>query len=159
MATLLEFDARSALQAFSDLRGIDFVPALNDVNGYLISETARRFDQSIDWQGRALESSKRAEAEGGKTLVKRGHYRDSYTGNVLPDGMSTEFGTNDIRAGTLHFGARKGAYGSMRNGLPIPWGDIPARMVAGINDDDELEIFDIFESFMRTEISRLGGAQ
>ena len=49
-------------------------------------------------------------------------------------------GTADVKAATHQFGAKKGQYGSTRRGMPIPWGDIPARRFFGVGPEDEAEI-------------------
>lgn len=50
-------------------------------------------------------------------------------------------GTNDIKAATHQFGARKGEYGQTKHGVPIPWGDIPARPFLFVTEGevDEME--------------------
>ena len=50
------------------------------------------------------------------------------------DNKSAQVGTNDKRAGTLQYGAKKGAYGRTSRGGPIPWGDIPPRAMVPIKD-------------------------
>lgn len=53
---------------------------------------------------------------------------------------SVEIGSALIYAGVQQFGAAQGAFGSMANGSPIPWGTIPARPFLGISDQDEADI-------------------
>lgn len=48
-----------------------------------------------------------------------------------------EFGSSSAQSAVMHFGAKKGAFGTMANGLPIPWGDIPARPFIGLSDEDQ----------------------
>jgi len=40
-----------------------------------------------------------------------------------------EWGTEVVYAPTHQFGARKGQYGKTKRGAPIPWGDVPKRML------------------------------
>lgn len=57
-------------------------------------------------------------------------------------------GSPMIYAGTFQFGARKGAYGKMSNGAPIPWGDIPPRPFIGLDERDETMIVDTVADFL-----------
>lgn len=74
--------------------------------------------------------------------------------DVTADGVTV--GTNVIYAAVQQFGAKKGAFGTMRNGSPIPWGDIPARpfMPLAANGEPELppavadDILDIMGRFL-----------
>lgn len=45
-------------------------------------------------------------------------------------------GTNAFQAAVMHSGAAQGVFGRTERSTPIPWGDIPARPVLGISDDD-----------------------
>lgn len=49
---------------------------------------------------------------------------------------SVEWGSALIYAGVMQDGAAQGAFGSMSNGSPIPWGDIPARPFVGLSDEN-----------------------
>lgn len=60
--------------------------------------------------------------------------------------------TGDIRAGTHHFGAQKGEFGSGRRGRPIPWGDIPPRPLVGLGSDDNEEIIDIISTHLTSNL-------
>ncbi|MFA9204230.1 MAG: phage virion morphogenesis protein, partial [Flavobacteriales bacterium] len=66
-------------------------------------------------------------------------------------GGAVEVGTDDIRAGTLNFGASKGQYGAMANDTPIPFGDIPARQFLGVSSQNEIKVRDIVNSFLRRQ--------
>lgn len=57
-----------------------------------------------------------------------------------PEGTGAVVGTEDIRAGTHQFGAKKGAYGTMKSGAPIPWGDIPARPFMPLDPQGNLDL-------------------
>lgn len=54
--------------------------------------------------------------------------------------QSVEIGSALIYAAVMQEGAEKGAFGSMANGSPIPWGDIPARPFLGLSPDDETNV-------------------
>ncbi len=81
-----------------------------------------------------------------RPLVQRGQLAESFHYQLIPGGV--EIGTNDIRAGTHQFGARKGAYGKSKRGGPIPWGDIPARPFLGLSTADEAGVLGILESYL-----------
>lgn len=49
-------------------------------------------------------------------------------------------GTNDQKAATHQFGAAKGQFGKTKHGVPIPWGDIPARPFLALDESDLSEI-------------------
>ena len=55
-------------------------------------------------------------------------------------------GSNKVYAGTMHFGAKKGEFGTTSRGAPIPWGDIPARPIFGLSPAGRE---DILEAAMR----------
>jgi len=59
--------------------------------------------------------------------------------------VSTDF----IGARTLQYGAKKGQYGNMRNGNPIPWGRIPARPFMALNKEDIGKIIKIATAYIR----------
>lgn len=54
-----------------------------------------------------------------------------------------EFGSSAVQSTVMQFGASRGDFGTMANGSPIPWGDIPARPFIGLSHDDEITINDI----------------
>lgn len=70
------------------------------------------------------------------------------TGNMVsrihhiygPDFVSVVASGQQVR--TLHFGAAKGAFGQTKTGLPIPFGDIPARPFVGLSPTDRSDITD-----------------
>jgi hypothetical protein len=51
-----------------------------------------------------------------------------------------------IYAGVQQEGAERGAFGQTKHGSPIPWGDIPAREMFGVSQDDEVEVVHILTS-------------
>ncbi len=60
-----------------------------------------------------------------------------------------EIGSGIIYARVQHYGAGKGAFGNMRNGSPIPWGDIPARPYLGFSDEDRSIILETIDSYLK----------
>lgn len=71
------------------------------------------------------------------------------------DDDSAAVGTNKIYAATLHFGAKKGEFGTYRGPSgtwkprPIPWGDIPARPYMMATNQEFEDIVDFLESVIQ----------
>jgi phage gpG-like protein len=63
----------------------------------------------------------------GAPLVNTGILRNSIFHGK--DGNGWRVFTNDVRAGTLHYGAKQGAFGRSKRNGPLPWGNIPARPI------------------------------
>ena len=61
---------------------------------------------------------------------------------------SVEWGSNLIYAGVQQLGAGKGAFGTMSNGSPIPWGQIPARPFLGLSTQDNETIVATVEDWL-----------
>lgn len=105
------------------------------------------------------------------TLERRGRYRNSpilRVKNLLyqslqqsHDDKSAVVGTNMKYAATMHFGAKKGEFGSYRGPSgtwkprPIPWGDIPARPYMTATDQEIEDIID----FLKEEIKNITEAK
>jgi len=139
-----QIDDREVLQALDRLGHFKAREMFDDIGGYLNSETERRFDESIDWQGQPLEPSERALREGGKTLIDYGHLRDSYTYQLFLDGSGLEWGSDMVYAAIHHFGGETG-----RNLAT----ELPPRPIIGINADDEEEIGFIVRDFIARELN------
>ncbi|HRQ82149.1 MAG TPA: phage virion morphogenesis protein [Azospirillaceae bacterium] len=84
--------------------GVDLAEPLADIAGHLERATQRRFETGRDPAGAAWKPSARAAKTGGKTLVWRGHLRDSITSES--DGMTARVGTNVDYAAIHQFGGR-----------------------------------------------------
>ena len=71
--------------------------------------------------------------------------------SILPDWDRTTavVGTNLKYATTHQFGAEKGSFGTTRRGIPIPWGDIPARPFLGLAPADFPKVEGILSDFIR----------
>jgi len=139
-----KIDDVAAREFLSRLGDVDTRPMFDEIGGYLDSEVELRFIEGVDFEGNALIPSQRALNEGGKTLVDRGHLRDSYTHNVFMDGSGVEHGSNMVYAAIQHFGGKTGRNHSV---------ELPARPVMGINDNDEDEINHIVDDFYRSVVN------
>ena len=74
----------------------------------------------------------------GKILIEHGKLMSSITPSSTND--EARVGTNDVRAKTLHYGAKQGAFGRSKRGTPLPWGNIPARKIFVIRDATRADI-------------------
>ena len=83
---------------------------------------------------------------GGQLLQDSGRLAASITSDSGAD--FAQVGTNAIYAGTMQFGAARGAFGKSSRGTPLPWGDIPARPFMGISPDDESDILAILSDHL-----------
>lgn len=74
-----------------------------------------------------------------KTGQGSGHQTDALfrSLNVGCSRESAWIGSTLPQAVTQQFGARRGAFGRLPNGRPLPWGDIPARPFLGLSPDTE----------------------
>ena len=118
------------------------------------------------------DKSERAKAEGGQTLIDRAILKNSFT--VEAGDTSVSVGTSDKRAGTLHFGAKKGSFGTVTANVAayirelasgkksnvaahtrktvLPWGDIPARPFLLVQDEDWDEILRALKAHLERPI-------
>lgn len=124
---------------------------LDEVGQYLVSEITDLFRRGAAPDGTPWVPSLRARLEGGKTLLDRGHLRDSFTHQA--DDAELVVGTNDKRArihqfggvirprgaGRLHFVLADGRHVAPRQvTMParpmLPQGDLPADWRAEVLD-------------------------
>lgn len=146
--TLLgDFEARSG----------DLKP-LHERIAMLIATSIR---ENFDVGGRPTKwkQSKRAKGQRGQTLRDTNRLMNSITSKG--DANRAVAGTNDVRAAVLHFGAKKGSFGTVQAAVRahirtirgkeqkvrahsrkqlMPWGDIPARPFVLLQKDDISEI-------------------
>lgn len=128
----------------------DLTPLMKNIAGIMEAGVEENFAKEGQpaWNALSPVTLKRRAKEGhtGKIMQVTGKLASSITS--AHDATSAQVGTNDIRAKTLHFGAKKGAFGSYSmlqkktaaTGkksqhaifkkspvISLPWGDIPAR--------------------------------
>lgn len=137
----------------------DLSPVLKTVGETVRTSIVRNFEKTgrpAKWK-----KSHRAKEEGGQTLSDKGRLKNSFTVDVNRD--SVRVGTNVVYAAVHHFGAKKGSFGtvaanikahvrrSVKTGkestvkahtrkMKLPWGDIPARPFALVQNEDRTEI-------------------
>lgn len=83
-----------------------------------------------------INSKGAARVMGRKPLVDSGTLARTIFYTVSADGNELAVGSPMEYAAVQNFGQPKGASGAMKNGRPIPWGDIPAREFIGLSNDD-----------------------
>lgn len=120
-------------------------PIFDAIAGYGEESTRLRFDKGISPTGEKWIPSMRVQAQGGQTLMKDGHLRDTITS--VATAHSAEWGTNRIYGAIHQFGGViKAKLKTLRFQIPgLGWlarhqVEIPARPYLGINEEDGKEI-------------------
>lgn len=124
---------------------------LAPVGAALESTTIERFDTNIGPDGQAWEPSFRASITGGRTLVDKGHLRDSVHHIVEDDAV--EIGSAHISAGVHQFGATihaktsAGLNFTLADGLGVTVDTvtIPERPFVGLSIEDGTIVVGIAE--------------
>jgi len=120
-----------------------------------VSGTIERFEQGVGPDGEAWKASRRAEEEGGQTLVKDSHLKSSINSEASP---STVFvGTSNEVYGAIHqFGGeikpKSGSKLAFEVGGKKVFAnkvDIPARPYIGISEEDQEEAKAMVTAFMQ----------
>ncbi len=133
------------------MRGMDIAIAksqrsqelMDTIGETLVSSTQQRFKDGVDPNGKKWKKSKRAEKEGGQTLVDSGRLRNSITYEATPQMVC--IGSNVIYARIHQLGGKAG------RGHKVT---IPERSYLGINDEDRAEI----KALMVEELKSMFGA-
>lgn len=125
----------------------------DEIGAGLVNSIQHRFLTGTDVDGNPWKISWRARMQGGETLRDTGRLMNSYTHNVLANGI--EVGTDVEYAPHLHFGAtilpKNGQYITFAVGgqyRKVKQSILPPRTQLGINADDEAMILDIVGSFI-----------
>lgn len=131
----------------------------DEIGSGLVFSVQDRFFNGRDVDGNPWKMSWRAKLQGGQTLRDTGRLMNSYTHNVLANGV--EVGTNVEYAPYLHYGAtilpKNGQYitfavaGQYRK---VKQSVLPPRTQLGINADDEEMVLDIVGNFINDYILR-----
>ncbi|MEQ8747350.1 phage virion morphogenesis protein [Pyruvatibacter sp.] len=161
----LTFEDGELRQAMADTRARlgDLSAPLDEIGSYLEDRTLERFETGQAPDGTPWLPSQRAVAEGGQTLVDKGHLRDSMNPQV--EGDSVVIGSNRPYAAIHQFGGTIRAKSGGKLRFELPGGgvvftdkvDIPARPFLGVNEDDLDEIETILANFLSQDISDVGG--
>lgn len=150
--TRIDFDMSQAEAVLLQVaaRVTDMRPVMDQIGEVLVETTIDRFKTDTAPDGTAW-------APNTEATLKRKRGTKPLIGNsrVLSQAISYEatetsvsWGSNLIYAAVHQLGAGKGVFGTMANGSPIPWGDIPARPYLGISEGDNLAIIAALEGFL-----------
>lgn len=129
----------------------DLTPLFVDIGEYMVEETKDNFHTGTAPDGTRWEKSQRAIETGDKTLIDRGHLRDSITKKTLADGV--EVGTNVVYAAIHQFGGKTRPHtieakagkalhfsmgGAMIHAKSVnhPGSKMPARPFLGVNSEN-----------------------
>ncbi|CEI50793.1 Phage virion morphogenesis (putative tail completion) protein [Acinetobacter bereziniae] len=131
----------------------------NELGSELLDQVQLRFTEGVGVDGNPWVQSWRAKMQGGQTLRDKGILMNSYTYNVLPNGV--EVGTNVEYAAPLHFGAlilpKNGAYITFNVGgqyRRVKQVVLPPRTQLGINPENEESLLNIVGDFINELILR-----
>jgi len=129
----------------------DFTPFFNDVGEQLLNSTRERFRSQRAPDGAPwapLSPAYRARKPKHKDLILtlNGYLRGTLAKRADKD--SLRIGTPMIYGAVHQFGATRGAFGRTRYGVPVPWGDIPARPFLGLSDDDRNDLLDALNEYL-----------
>ncbi|HBT44308.1 MAG TPA: phage virion morphogenesis protein [Rhodospirillaceae bacterium] len=111
---------------------------LDEIGSLVTATTIERFERGEAPDGTPWQPSQRAIAEGGLTLVNRGHLKSST--HYVVGGSSVAIGSNLVYAAIQHGGGQAG-----RN-LSVT---LPARPIYGISSADRRGIQDILSDHLR----------
>jgi phage gpG-like protein len=125
-----------AMLALRDARKYD--GARREIGEYLVGEIQDNFHDQRLADGTPMPASAAAVARQGKTLIAKGHLRDSYVYQLTREGL--EVGSAKIYAAIHHVGGATGR-GHKTHIIPRP--------VMGIGDEQQREIGDILLSAVR----------
>ena len=147
------------------LRGTsDLTPLMREIGTVIETSVSERFEQGKGPGGIEWPRSIRVKMQGGQTLVESARLRDSIVSEPDPHGVET--GTNVPYAATHQFGAfiepksvdtdatSKLAF-TLPNGqfVMVDQVEIPARPFLGFDDQDEEDIRDVTEAYLRELIN------
>lgn len=125
----------------------------DEIGAGLVDSVQHRFLTGTDVDGNPWKISWRARMQGGETLRDTGRLMNSYTHNVLSNGV--EVGTDVAYAPHLHYGAtilpKNGQYITFAVGgqyRKVKQSVLPPRTQLGINAEDEAMVLDIVGSFI-----------
>ncbi|WP_312536196.1 phage virion morphogenesis protein [Acinetobacter variabilis] len=131
----------------------------DEIGAGLVDSVQHRFLTGTDVDGNPWKISWRARMQGGETLRDTGRLMNSYTHNVLSNGV--EVGTDVAYAPHLHYGAtilpKNGQYITFAVGgqyRKVKQSVLPPRTQLGINAEDEVMILDIVGSFIDEHLLR-----
>ena len=160
----IEFSDREAREGLERLRraGHDMTPAMRDIAAALEDSVLESFDREqapdgTPWPDLAESTKARRARRGtwpGQVLQVDGA-RGGLVGSISSDydSMNAVAGTNKVYGAVHQFGATEGEFGTTGAGMPIPFGDIPARPFLGVSEDAREDILDAINDHFRRAVS------
>lgn len=138
----------------------DLKPVHESIAEHMVEATKKRFVSSTAPDGTRWRKKKpatlaaylaRGDGDRPKPLIgPSGRLGKEIASSATRD--AAEIGSVLEYSAVMQNGAKKGAFGKGRNGRPVPWGDIPARVWLGISAEDEKNILDIVDEFMEAAV-------
>ena len=107
----------------------DLSPLMDELGAEMEDHTLERFDTNVAPDGSPWLISVRAAAQSGKTLVDKGHLRDSITREA--SAREVKVGTNVVYAAIHQLGGETGRNHSVT---------MPARPYLGVNEDNQQDL-------------------
>lgn len=153
----IELDDRDMQRMLNGLLslGQNLSPVLDDVGAHVEMSTKERFETNIGPSGDAWQQSRRAAAQGGKTLLDR----DSVQRSPATDD-EVVIGTNIIYAAIHQFGGVIRPKNAKKLAFKTPFGmafldqvTIPARPMFGLSAEDEQIIPEIVFDHVREAVN------
>ena len=140
----------------------DMTPIYTDIGEYLIEVHRQRFIKGVDpdgkpWAPKSAVTLERYRRRGygflGQPLIGPSKSLSRMILRfVSKDGVV--IGSNMIYAAVMQEGAAKGAFGKTSRGVPIPFGNIPARRWLGLSSEDEAKIVKIVDLHLAADLGR-----
>lgn len=146
----------------------DMTPAMKKISATMATKIRMCFKKETDPEGNPWIKSNRARKDNGMSLADTGGLKGSISYKYT--GTRAAAGTNVKYARVMHFGAKKGAFGShnvtqtikpfirTRKGkqervrshtrnrtIPTPFGDIPSRKFVGMSNQDKEKYLNIIK--------------
>lgn len=159
----LEFNASAVFDRLDQARAAldDLTPINQDIAKYMVGATRDRFVSSTAPDGTRWRKKSpttlaaylaRGDGNRPKPLIgPSGRLGKEIASLVTRD--AAEIGSALEYSAVMQDGAKKGAFGKGRNGRPVPWGDIPARVWLGISAEDERNILDIVDEHLEEAVA------
>lgn len=130
---------RKHLAALALLHASGYQRARIEIGEFMEGQVIDRLRDQKLVDGSAMPQSKAAQARKGKTLIDKGHLRDSYIYQLTDSGL--EVGSAKVHAAIHHFGGETGRTGHRFT--------LPARPILGLGDDGEREVGEILLTELR----------
>lgn len=151
----IEFNTSAVFDRLDRARATldDLTPLHQDITDYMVKATRDRFRTSTAPDGTRWRQKSpvtlatylaRGDGNRPKPLIGPSGRLGKEIAGLATRGAA-EIGSALEYSGVMQNGAAKGAFGATRNGRPVPWGNIPARVWLGISAEDERNILDIVD--------------